>query len=168
MTAERTTRTARSHVAGWLALALLASGCGGGAPPTPPPAAGAPAVKTAATATAAVKPGPVALPKEPEPGPPLPPLSYDAKGRRDPFVPIVLAKDKPGLSILTFKLTGVIGSHPPLALVEASDGIGYILKPGDTLGDGRVTEITQSTVTFTVAAKSGQAATTTTLRLAQD
>ena len=57
---------------------------------------------------------------------------------------------------------------PPLALVEASDGIGYILKPGDTLGDGRVTEITQSTVTFAVAAKSGQAATTATLRLAQD
>lgn len=169
MTAERagrTTRTAASHAAGWLALALLASGCGGGTPPSPPPAAGAPA--PGAAATAAAKPGPVALPKEPEPGPPLAPLSYDAKGRRDPFVPIVLAKDKPGLSILTFKLTGVIGSRPPLALVEASDGIGYILKPGDTLGDGRVTEITQSTVTFAVAAKSGQAATTTTLRLAQD
>jgi hypothetical protein len=127
-----------------------------------------PAPVAAATATAAAKPGPVALPKEPEAGPALPPLSYDAKGRRDPFVPIVLAKDKPGLSIMTFKLTGVIGSRPPLALVEASDGIGYILKPGDTLGDGRVTEITQSAVTFAVAAKSGQAATTTTLRLAQD
>ena len=167
MTAERTTRAARSHVAGWLALALLLSGCGG-APPSPPPAAAKPAPGADATTTAATKPGPVALPKEPEAGPALPPLSYDAKGRRDPFVPIVLAKDKPGLSIMTFKLTGVIGSHPPLALVEASDGIGYILKPGDTLGDGRVTEITQSTVTFAVAAKSGQAATTATLRLAQD
>ena len=168
MTAERAGRatwTARSHAAGWLALALLLSGCGG-APPSPPPAAAKPAPEAAATAAA--KPGPVALPKEPEAGPALPPLSYDAKGRRDPFVPIVLAKDKPGLSIMTFKLTGVIGSHPPLALVEASDGIGYILKPGDTLGDGRVTEITQSTVTFAVAAKSGQAATTATLRLAQD
>ena len=165
MTAERAGRVSRraiSHVAGWLALTLLASGCGG-APPNPPPAAGA-----AATATAAAKPGPVALPKEPEPGPPLPPLSYDAKGRRDPFVPIVLAKDKPGLSILTFKLTGVIGSRPPLALVEAADGIGYILKPGDTLGDGRVTEITQNAVTFAVQARAGQAATTATLRLAQD
>jgi hypothetical protein len=164
--ARRAIRTATSHAAGWLALALLASGCGGGTPPSPPPAAGAPAPGVAATAAA--KPGPVALPKEPEPGPPLPPLSYDAKGRRDPFVPIVLAKDKPGLSILSFKLTGVIGSRPPLALVEGSDGIGYILKPGDTLGDGRVTEITQSTVTFAVAAKSGQAATTSTLKIAQD
>jgi Tfp pilus assembly protein PilP len=171
MTAERAGRatwTARSHAAGWLALALLASGCGGGAPPSPPPAVGAPAPAAATTATAAAKPGIVVLPKEPELGPALPPLSYDAKGRRDPFVPIVLAKDKPGLSIMTFKLTGVIGSRPSLALVEASDGIGYVLKPGDTLGDGRVTEITQSTVTFAVAAKSGQAATTATLRLAQD
>ena len=167
MTAKRTTRRARSHATGWLALALLLSGCGG-APPSPPPAAAKPTPGAAATATAAAKPGAVAVPKEPEAGPALPPLSYDAKGRRDPFVPIVLAKDKPGLSILTFKLTGVIGSRSPLALVEASDGIGYILKPGDTLGDGRVTEITQSTVTFAVAAKSGQAATTTTLRLAQD
>ncbi len=166
MTAERTTRAARSHVAGGL-LALLLSGCGG-APPNPPPVEAKPASGVAPAATAVVKPGPVALPKEPEPGPALPPLSYDAKGRRDPFVPIVLAKDKPGLSILTFKLTGVIGSRTPLALVEASDGIGYILKSGDTLGDGRVTEITQSTVTFAVAAKSGQAATTTTLKLAQD
>lgn len=171
MTAERAgraTRTARLHVAGWLALTLLASACGGGAPPSPPPAAGAPAPVAAATATAAAKPGPVALPKEPQPGPPLPPLSYDAKGRRDPFVPIVLAKDKPGLSIATLKLAGVIRGRTLLALVEATDGLGYILKPGDTLGDGRVTEITQNAVTFAVAARAGQAATTATLRLAQD
>ena len=120
-------------------------------------------------ATAAVKPGPVALPKEPEPGPSLPPLSYDAKGRRDPFAPIVLAKDKPmGLSITTLKLAGVIRGRTLLALVEAPDGLGYILKPGDMLGDGRVTEITQNAVTFAVAARAGQAATTATLRLAQD
>ena len=55
-----------------------------------------------------------------------------------------------------------------LALVEAPDGLGYILKPGDTLGDGRVTDITPNIVTFAVAAKAGQSATTATLRLAQD
>jgi hypothetical protein len=110
----------------------------------------------------------VALPKEPEAGPLLPPLSYDAKGRRDPFVPISLAKDTPGLSVTALKLAGVIRGRTLLALVEAPNGLGYILKPGDTLGDGRVTEITQSAVTFAVAAKVGQAATTATLRLAQD
>ena len=170
MIADRTGRATRatgSHVAGWLALTLLASGCGGGAPPSPPPAAGAPA--PGAAMTAAVKPGPVALPKEPEPGPSLPPLSYDGKGRRDPFAPIVLAKDKPmGLSITTLKLAGVIRGRTLLALVEAPDGLGYILKPGDMLGDGHVTEITQNAVTFAVAARAGQAPTTATLRLAQD
>ena len=164
MTANRTAGATGSHLAGWLALTLLASGCGGGAPPSAPPAAGAPV-----PVTSAVKPGPVALPKEPEPGPSLPPLSYDGKGRRDPFAPIVLAKDKPmGLSITTLKLAGVIRGRTLLALVEAPDGLGYILKPGDMLGDGRVTEITQNAVTFAVAARAGQAATTATLTLAQE
>ncbi len=108
------------------------------------------------------------MPKEPEPGPPLPPLTYDAKGRRDPFVAISLAKDKPGLSVTTLKLAGVIRGRTLLALIEAPDGLGYILKPGDVLGDGRVTDITQRSVTFAVAAKAGDAATTATLRLAQD
>jgi hypothetical protein len=108
------------------------------------------------------------MPKEPDPGPPLPPLTYDSKGRRDPFVAISLARDKPGLSVASLKLAGVIRGRTLLALVEAPDGLGYILKPGDTLGDGRVTEITPSIVTFAVAAKAGQSPTTATLRLAQD
>jgi Tfp pilus assembly protein PilP len=155
-------------VAGWLALALLVSGCGGGAPPSPSPAAKAPPAGEGATATAAAKPAHAALPSAPEQRPPLPPLSYDARSRRDPFVPLALAKDRPGLSIMAFKLAGVMRGRTPLALVEAAGGLGYILKLGDTLGDGRVTEITQSAVTFAVAATSGQAATTATLRLAQD
>jgi len=166
--AHRTTRTVKSRLSGWLALALALSGCGGGAPPTPPPAAGAPVAIAAAATTPAAKPAPVAMPKEPEPGPPLPPLAYDSKGRRDPFVAMSLARDKPGLSVTTLKLAGVIRGRTLLALVEAPDGLGYILKPGDTLGDGRVTEITQSDVSFAVAAKAGHAGTTATLRLAQD
>ena len=55
--------------------------------------------------------------------------------------------------------------QPPSPSSRPPDGIGYILKPGDTLGDGRVTEITQSTVTFAVTARAGQPATTATLRL---
>ena len=39
--------------------------------------------------------------------------------------------------------------------VEAQDGIGYILKPGDTLGDGRLLEIGADSVVFAVAAKAG-------------
>ena len=62
-----------------------------------PSAAAAVGTATAAPTPAAVKPGPVAMPKEPDPGPPLPPLTYDSKGRRDPFVAISLAKRQAGI-----------------------------------------------------------------------
>ena len=51
-------------------------------------------------------------------------------------------KDNAGLNVSAVKLAGVVGAGSLLALVEAPDGIGYILKPGDALGDGRVTGIT--------------------------
>ena len=136
--------------------AVLA-GCGGGAPPTPPPAAVAPA------------PGPVVRPKEPDTGKALPPIAYEPKGRRDPFTPIFLGKDNAGLSVSAVKLTGVVGGpRSLLALVEAPDGIGYILKPGDALGDGRVTGITPNSVTFAVSARGSHSASSLTLRLPEN
>lgn len=168
----------RSIGAACLAAALAVGGCGGSAPSSPTaatvPAANAASAANTATAAqvAAVEPPgapkPAALPKEPPAGPPLAPLNYDAKGRRDPFVPVSLVKEKAGLSVTSLKLAGVIRGRTLLALVESPDGLGYILKSGDSLGDGRVTDITQSSVTFAVAAKPGQAPTTATLRLAQD
>jgi len=161
---------ARRALAAWLGLILLVAGCGGGAPSSPSPTSSAPA----ATTVQVPAPGPVAKPGSPtvmpkELGPALPPLAYDAKGRRDPFVPVTLAKEKAsGLSVTTVKLVGVIQGRTLLALVEAPDGLGYILKPGDVLGDGRVTDVTQRSVTFSVAGKAGQVATTLTLRLAAD
>ena len=56
--------------------------------------------------------------------------------------------------------------HLPLALVEAPDGIGYILKPGDTLGDGRLLEIGSDSVVFLVAPKTGAPSNRVVLRLA--
>jgi Tfp pilus assembly protein PilP len=110
------------------------------------------------------------VPKEPDAGPPLPPVSYDAKQRRDPFAPLVVAEGATkGLTVASVKLTGVIqGRQGPLGLVEAPDGIGYVLKPGDVLGDGRVAEIGKDTISFSVAARPGQPATTVTLRLRTD
>ena len=132
-------------------------GCGGGAPPTPPPAAVAPA------------PAPVVRPKEPDTGKALPPIAYEPKGRRDPFTPIFLGKDNAALSVSAVKLTGVVGGPSSLlALVEAPDGIGYILKPGDALGDGRVTGITPNSVTFAVSARGSQSASSLTLRLPEN
>ena len=139
------------------AAATLLAGCGGGAPPTPPPAAVAPAA-----------PAPVVRPKEPD-SKALPPIAYEPKGRRDPFTPIFLGKDNAALSVSAVKLTGVVGGRGGLlALVEAPDGIGYILKPGDALGDGRVTGITPNSVTFAVSARGSQSASSLTLRLPEN
>lgn len=162
----------RRGLAAGLGLAVLIAGCGGGSPSGPSPTGKAPAISDVQPPAPAPGPkpgGPAVIPKQPEPGPPLPPLAYDAKGRRDPFAPVALAKDKAGgLSVTAVKLVGVIRGRTLLALVEAPDGLGYILKPGDVLGDGRVTDVTQKSVTFAVAGKAGQAATTVTLRLAAD
>jgi Tfp pilus assembly protein PilP len=166
MSAKKPTRWAPAKC---LSLALLVAGCGGGAPSGQSPTSKASEILAVQAPGPVVKPVPTVLPKEPEPGPPLPPLAYDAKGRRDPFVPVSLAKDKAGgLSVTAVKLVGVIKGRALLALVEAPDGLGYILKPGDVLGDGRVTDVTQNSVTFAIAGKAGQAATTVTLRLAAD
>lgn len=155
----------------FIASALLAS-CGGSeAPPTapaptpaPPPAAAPPAPGASALPGAsAVKP------KDPEAGAPLPPIAFDSKGRRDPFAPVSLAAENKGITLTAAKLVGIVQGRPGLmALVEGPDGIGYILKPGDALGNGRVTAITAASVTFAVAAQPGQGPTTVTLRLPLD
>jgi hypothetical protein len=99
-------------------VAAVAAGCGGGTPP-PPPAAVAPAAPAAAA--------PVVRPKEPDTSKALPPIAYEPKGRRDPFTPIFVGKDNVGLSVSSVKLTGVVGGERADGLVEAPDGIGYIL-----------------------------------------
>ncbi|HET8579347.1 MAG TPA: hypothetical protein VFO18_19805, partial [Methylomirabilota bacterium] len=112
---------------------------------------------------------PAVAPKEPEAGPVLPPVSYEPQGRRDPFIAVSIAREGAGITVSTVRLVGVVqGRQQLLALVEAPDGIGYILKLGDTFGDGRVTAITANSVTFAVAPRGGQKATTLTLRLPTD
>ena len=144
-----------------LGVTAVLAGCGGAAPP------GSPAPGPVAT-----PPGPrsAVTPKEPEAGPPLLPAAYQAKQRRDPFSPQVVAEGGgKGLTVATVKLAGVVqGRGGPLGLVEAPDGIGYILKPGDVLGDGRVLEIGKDTISFSVPGRPGQAPSTVTLRLRTD
>lgn len=154
----RQTRTGLGLVVG--AVTAMMTGCGWGSP-TPPPAP--------VTAAAPVAPAPVVRPKEPETKKALPPIAYEPKGRRDPFTPIFVGKDSAGLSVSAVKLTGIVGGRGGLmALVEAPDGIGYILKPGDALGDGRVTGITPTSVTFAVSARGSQSASNLTLRLPEN
>jgi Tfp pilus assembly protein PilP len=105
-------------------------------------------------------------PKALEPKTPPAP-SYEAKGRRDPFVSLEVREGASGFTVAAAKLTGIVRSQRgALALVEAQDGIGYILKPGDTLGDGRLLEIGSDSVVFQVKPKSGATANRVVLRLA--
>ena len=92
---------------------------------------------------------------------------YVDKGRKDPFVEVQLSASTGGLSVATTKLTGIVrGPRSTLALLETQEGIGYILKPGDTLGDGRLMEIGADNVVFAVAPKAGSAVQRIVLRLA--
>jgi hypothetical protein len=154
-----------------LALGCLAAGCGG-APATPPVVnkAAAAVQQPAAVTGAPVKPAsPAVLPRIPDPGPPLSPLNYEAKGRRDPFAPVqVVVAQKTGLDVGAAKLVGVIQGDKLLALVETPDGLGYILKPGDVLGNGRVTDVSAGSVTFGVASRGAEKDTNVTLRLVKE
>lgn len=148
------------------ALAMLA-GCGGSTPPAlapPPPkpvtqpAKPTPAVPApAALATAAAEPAAPAAQK------------YERKGRRDPFVTLETRGGAGGPTVAAAKLTGIVrGARGLLALVETADGLGYILKPGDTLGDGRLIEIGQDNVVFSIVPKPGSTTNRVVLRLPGD
>lgn len=148
--------------------------CGGSpAPPVssvpPKPAAQAPQpAQPAAPATAPVAQAPAPAAESPRPPavtspiaqadaaltPPIP--NYDSKGRRDPFEPIEVVRGSRGPTVASAKLTGIVrGSGSHWALVETSDGIGYILRPGDELGEGRVVDIQRDSIVFTIAPKPG-------------
>lgn len=137
----------------WIAAAgliTLVAGCGGPPAPAPPPPR--PAVPATATSVVPGAPAarPVAMPKEPEVKP-LPPMAYKAKQRRDPFGSLATALGAKGLTAGSLRLVGVIdGRQERLALVEGPDGLGYILRKGDQIGDGRVVEIGRDNVTLSV------------------
>jgi hypothetical protein len=174
---------------GLASLSGMLAGCGGSAPP-PPAAAPAPSKPLAVATTAATPsvggptqaPLPATIPNvsssAPTPGQPaalvatpaIPQgdgISYEAKGRRDPFMPLDVTGSPRGLEVATTKLTGIVrGARTTLALVEAQDGIGYILKPGDTLGDGRLVEIGADAVVFAVVTRPGAQPNRVVLRLA--
>jgi Tfp pilus assembly protein PilP len=134
-------------------LAVTLGACGTTPPPAPPKPAASP--QPAAATPAVPAEVVVAVPK------------YDAKGRRDPFETLEVREGSGGLTVAATRLTGIVRSNrSALALVEAPDGIGYILKPGDTLGDGRLLEIGSDSVVFVVAPKTGAPSNRVVLRLA--
>jgi hypothetical protein len=146
-------------------ICVTVAACGGSPAPTPAPvAAPKPPAPVAAVLPAAQTPA--LVPQSPAvPGGDGP--KYEAKGRKDPFVEVQALSGPSGLSVASTRLTGIVrGPLAVLALLETADGIGYILKPGDTLGDGRLMEIGADNVVFAVSPKPGISATRVVLRLA--
>jgi hypothetical protein len=98
-------------------------------------------------------------------GPEIP--KYEIRGRRDPFETLESRQGASGTTVASARLTGIVRSPTStLALVETPEGIGYILKPGDTLGDGRLLEIGSDSVVFQVTPKPGSPTNRTVLKLA--
>jgi hypothetical protein len=131
----------------------------------------------AAPAPAAAPAKPVAAVTAPAQQPPalVPPVpavpttdapAYETKGRRDPFTTLDVVSGPSGLTVANTKLTGIVRGRSTLALLETTDGIGYILRMGDTLGDGRLVEIGADNVVFAVATKAGAPPNRVVLKLA--
>jgi Tfp pilus assembly protein PilP len=85
--------------------------------------------------------------------------SYNAEGRRDPFVTLVgrgndpnqaaRADGIPGLLVNEVTVKGVIrGRSGYIAMIQAPDNKTYIVRSGDRLLDGSVKTITQDGVVF--------------------
>jgi hypothetical protein len=153
----------RPHALAWpLVLATTLGACSG-SPQSPVPKSAS--IPTAATPTAATSTTAVA---KAEAEPPAP-VKWDPRGRRDPFEPPASLEGAAGMTVASAKLTGIVrGNGNSLALVETSDGLGYILKPGDTLADGRLVEIGASSVVFSVVPRPGSTSNRVVLRLAGD
>jgi hypothetical protein len=94
--------------------------------------------------------------------------SYDRRGRRDPFEPVDAMRPEASPTVATARLRGIVRGSTLRALVETSDGLGYILKVGDTLADARLVEIGADSVVFSVPAQRGSTARRIVLRLPDD
>jgi hypothetical protein len=143
-----------------LVLSLLAGAACGTPVPTPPP----PGLPTARPATPGT-PGTTPTLEAPlGPG-----VTYDAKSRRDPFEELSARQGGIG-TVSAGKLTGIVrrANGTALALVEMPDGLGYILKTGDTLGDGRLVDIGPDSVVFNISAPVSSASNRAVLKLTGD
>ena len=95
--------------------------------------------------------------------------SYEHRGRRDPFEPVeALDASMSSPTVATSRLKGIVRSQTPRVLVETPDGLGYILKVGDVLGEGRLVEIGADSAVFSIPARRGSPTGRIVLRLPED
>ena len=88
-------------------------------------------------------------------------FTYDPAGRRDPFRSLLQGRAKeelgqrppglPGMGVEEIKLQGIVKlPEGYVALIQGTDNMSYIIKPGTVLYDGTVEKIEPGKVTFKV------------------
>lgn len=152
-----------------LGLALIGLTPGGGAN-TPPASTGPSGILVAQARPPSAATPVTQVSEEPDQRPP-PPAAYEPKGRRDPFRPLRVPAPtrEPKLQLYSVKLVGIVqGRQGPMALVESPDGLGFIVKKGDTIAEGRVTHVGTDTLTVRVVKKRGASPTPYVMRLSKE
>jgi len=79
-------------------------------------------------------------------------FKYQAKGRRDPFIPLITGSKGAGrLNIDNLTLIGIIsGDRGRIALVKDGLNKGHILRKGDKVAGGWVSEVTSNSIIFAI------------------
>lgn len=80
---------------------------------------------------------------------------YDPRGRRDPFLPLLVAEGEqaPGeerkISVENLSLVGVMwGDALKVAILSDQAGNGYVFKAGDSLPGGKVVRVGEKSIVF--------------------
>jgi type IV pilus assembly protein PilP len=136
-----------------LLAALVSAGCSDS-----PKAPAVPAAQPAKQPIVAAPPKPVSSQTEAEKEPGAV-YAYNPKGRRDPFMPLVVREekkaqraDRPPLeryNLTEFKLTGIVwGGFGYNAMFEGPDGKGYFVRAGTNIGQngGVIKKITKDSI----------------------
>ena len=150
-----------ARIAPSMLLVLLAVAAVVAQAPARPGGAAAPATTTATATTATSTAGSVqqTLQEILEEPTTSDTYRYDPQGRRDPFQSLIGPKQAPdsgkrppgipGFLLDELKLQGVLKTRTGLvAMVNAPDNKGYLIRVGDKVLDGEVIRITNSSVVF--------------------
>ena len=85
-----------------------------------------------------------------------PPVVYQSKGRRDPFLQPRVAAPQKGPEV-NLKVTGIVRgarSHYALVESESTTGTGFVIRENDVVDSARVLKITTDSVIFEVETRS--------------
>jgi Tfp pilus assembly protein PilO len=143
--------------------------------PAAPGGAGGAAASPAPPATASARVGDRPPPPPASIAPPVPSGTprHSPRPARDPFEGPAGAAGVPATAggrpvVGAAALTGIVrGPQGPLALLETADGVGHVLRPGDSIDAARVLRIDREAAVFEIGPGGGRAGETIILPLGQ-